>query len=99
MQQRPFLSRYEFNLQNSEIITDLTVVTKTMESSDDDEYHLNGTWLTEATEGSDDDEYITDSTSRRKSIGDEDECFSFGTVMTRTIEDSDTDLFMFEEIR
>lgn len=95
MQQRPFLSRYEFNLQNYQINTDLTIMTKTMESSDNDEYHLVGTTLTEATESSDDDEYVIGSTSRKKTIGDDDEYYSFGTTQTRMTEDTDTDFFMF----
>lgn len=100
MQQKPFLSRYEFNLQTYQVDTDVTIITKTMESSDNDEYHLSGTMLTETTESSDEDEYITDSTSRKKSIGDDDEYYSFGTIQTRMIEDSDPDYFMiFEEMK
>lgn len=101
MYKKPFLSRYEFIMQNSLINSDFTVRTKAPgESSDDDEYHLSGTMFTEATETSDNDEYVAESTSRRRSIGDDDECYSFGTVITRAVEDSDPDFFMvFEETK
>ena len=99
MQQRPFLSRYEFNLQNFTVNTDLTVRTKTIESSDDDEYYLEGTLTTETIESSDPDEYVIGSTSRKKLMGDDDEYYSFGTIHTRMTEDTDTDFFMLEEIK
>jgi hypothetical protein len=98
MLQKPYLSRYEFNLQNYKVNTDFTVRTKAGgESSDDDEYHLDGTILTDATESSDDDEYIIGSTSRKKSIGDQDEYYCFGTTITRTLEDSDPDFFLVQK--
>ncbi len=99
MQQRPFLSRYEFNLQNFTVNTDLTVRTKTIESSDDDEYHLESTIITETIESSDPDEYVIGSTSRKKSIGDDDEYYSFGTIQTRMTEESDLDFFIHEEMK
>lgn len=80
MLQKPYLSRYEFNLQSHKINTDFTVRTKVGgESSDDDEYHLEGTIFTEKMENSDDDEY-----------------YSFGTTVTRTLEDSDPDFFLVQ---
>lgn len=96
MYEKPFLSRYEFIMRNNSINPDFTVRTKApSEVSDDDEYHLESTMVTEVGgETTDPDEYIIGSTSRRRSLGDEDEYYSFGTTMTRTIEDSDPDFFM-----
>lgn len=98
MRQKPFLSRYEFIMQNNSINPDFTVRTKAPgEASDDDEYHLESTRITEVGgEPSDPDEYIIGSTSRRRSMGDDDEYYSFGTVFTKTIEDSDPDFFMIQ---
>jgi len=100
MLQKPYLSKYEFNLQNYKINSDFTVITKAGgESSDDDEYHLGGTSLTESMEKSDDDEYHPDSTISTKSMetSDPDEYYSFGTTMTRTLEDSDQDFFLIQK--
>ena len=98
MLQKPYLSRYEFHLQSYKINSNFTVRTKGGGESSDDEYHLGSTILTERMENSDDDEYITESTTRKKSIGgDEDEYYSFGTIMTRAKEDSDPDFFLIYE--
>jgi len=99
MLQKPYLSRYEFNLQNYKVNADFTMRTRSGgETSDDDEYHLGGTSLTERMENTDENEYITiNSTSRRRSLTDEDEYYSFGTTMTRTLEDSDSDFFLVQK--
>ena len=99
MLQKPYLSRYEFHLQSYKINSDITLRTKGGgESSDDDEYHLDGTTLTEKIENSNNDNYIIESATRKNSIsGNEDEYYSFGTVMTRAKEDSDPDFFLIYE--
>jgi len=97
MLQKPYLSRYEFDLQSHQVNVDFTVSTKTGgESSDDDEYHLSGTMITENTENSDEDEYHLDSTISTESMetSDNDEYYLSGTTMTRAMEDSDPDFFL-----
>jgi len=97
MLQKPYLSRYEFNLQNYKINSDFTVKTKAGgESSDDDEYHLECTSLTERMENSDEDELNPDTTITTETMetSDPDEYYLFGTTITRTSEDSDSDFFL-----
>lgn len=95
MKQKPYLSRYEFNLQGTQSKIHGTMVTESTEPSDDDEYHLDSTTHTFTTESSDSDEYIAGSTSRKRGpMMDEDEYYGFGTMVTRASEDSDTDFFL-----
>lgn len=58
MKQKPYLSRYEFEVQNLLKINS-TMITESGEPSDDDEYHPDSTISTESTETSDTDEYYS----------------------------------------
>jgi len=74
MKQKPYLSRYEFEVQSLFKINS-TMITESGEPSDDDEYHLEteGTFKTQALENSDYDEYVSSSTSKKRSLGDGDD--------------------------
>lgn len=74
MKQKPYLSRYEFEVQNLLKINS-TMITKSGEPSDDDEYHLDSTVHTKSRESSDPDEYYSFGTTMTRTLEDSDPDF------------------------